>query len=188
MKKKNEDPDHVVTFHVSIADDEHCVDKRYVTLDVTYRKHTKLARALRDARTEHHRTSLRMARRFGIESFFDTLPSDDGTVKICWLEYRDEDDQWIACQPDIDIGDQVSLMRRGMALLEKMGSVIARRAGHPNRPISDETFADPDVVVSALRQSRMFTEIERHELDRRGYWIGTAAEWDRVQDGCTEVA
>lgn len=157
-------PDHVPTFYLSTQNDG---SKRYRTLHVAYRKRTRTAAK----QTVHD---------FGVDCHFAPLPESDGAVRLCWLEYRDEEGHWIACQPDIDAGDQYTLLRQGMDLLHKMGDTIERKRGRPNRAPTDSTFADPGLVIQALRDSRKFIEIERFEVDHLGYWIETIYERPRT--------
>lgn len=170
-------PDHVPTFHLSTKVDG---SKRYRTLHVAYRKRTKTATQLRASTADDIRGRIKDAIHFGIDCHFLPLALSDGAVRLCWLEYRDDDGHWIACQPDIDAGDQYTLMRKGMELLQKMGDTIERKRGRPNRGLTDSTFENPGLVVQALRDSRKFIEIERFEVDRVGYWIETVYERTRT--------
>lgn len=163
MKDIVQSPD-AATFHVSITPDG---PYRVRTLSVSIRRKTKMSPKERELRDSIGRTM----RFYEVTHHFDTLPGETA-VKISWLEYHDDEEgNWVAAAPEIDVGDQLSSIERGLLMLQEIGKIVMRKAGRANRSITDATFADPAFVLRALRRSRSCTEVELWEVQRRQYWI-----------------
>jgi len=156
-----------VTFHHHVRPEG---DHRLRILTIENRARIAVAGGLRNARDEADRLRFRDLQYWGIDYHFDPVPSG-GAVQISWLEYLDGGGAWVAAAPDIDTGDRYSELQRGLDLLVRIGDVIQRYDGHPNRVPTDATFEKPSKVIDALRNSRKFVEVERFEVDRRGYWL-----------------
>lgn len=169
-KKKAADVADVATFHLSVRPEG---PHRIRILNVEKRLRTRVSAQLRDCAGAAERRRFHDMQNWGIDHYFDTLSSEGGAVRIAWLEYQDDDGHWVSCTPDVDAGDQFSELQRGLQLLQKLGEVIERRLGHMNRKPTDASFTDPDIVFDALRNSKTFVEVERFEVERRGYWLET---------------
>jgi hypothetical protein len=158
----------VATFHMSVRSEG---TGRLRILNVQKRHRTRVSTELRECDDGVERRRFRDMQHWGVDYYFAPLPAQGKAVRIVWAEYQDDDGRWVATIPDVDIGDQFSELRRGMELLQKIGEVIERRIGHMNRKPTDSSFSDPDVVLDALRHSTMFVEVERFEVEHRGYWL-----------------
>lgn len=147
-------PPNVITFRLAEAVDG---DYRVRTLDIAIRRRVRVMRASRSSLDTD-----------GLDYVFH--PTDDLTVRLSWLEYDDAGCRR-ACAPDIDLGGGFDLLVRGADLLSEIGEIVQRRLGHARARPTDDTFADPDVVLDALRHSRLCVEVERYVVDERKVWI-----------------
>lgn len=158
----------VATFHTSIRPEG---TGRLRIISVQIRHRTRVATQLKESDAGSERRRFHDMQHWGVDYYFAPLPSEGKAVRIAWTEHQDNEGRWVSADPDVDTGDQFSELQRGMELLQKMGEVIERRIGHMNRKPTDASFADPDVVLDALRHSTTFVEVERFEVNHRGYWL-----------------
>lgn len=158
------------TFRVSVRPED---PYRLRTFSVTERRRTGTAAELRNCRCADERARVRrLHAHWGLDHHFSDVETP-AAVQLAWLERKD-DGVWVACAPDMDAGNSYQELRRGVALLKKLGNTVRRHIGAGT--VSDGVFADPDVVLAALRHSRDFIEIERFELEGLRYWVETCAE------------
>lgn len=148
------------TFRVTI-----CADgaNRVRTLTVTERHRMHVPTKLRSCEKEAERDVLKVAQHWGIDYAFEPR-RDAASVRLEWLEHL-VDGEWVACPPDVDPGNRYEEIARGLQLARRVGLQIKRRTP------TDETFANPNVVISALRRSSKFIEVERFEVEHNSYWI-----------------
>lgn len=157
-KKKSAHP--LITFRITVRPER---DTRVRTLTISERHRMHVPTRLRTCESKVEREVLKVADHWGIDYAFEPRP-DAAAVRLQWLEHQ-VDGQWVPCRPDVDAGARYEEISRGMDLLRQVGQQLQRRAP------TDETFDDPEAVVSALRRSRKFVEVERFDVEHNTYWI-----------------
>lgn len=150
----------VNTFHVSLGPER---DYRVRTLSVTQRRRVHVESAMQCSTRGEYRLLKQAHVDYHFEKFLDPA-----AVRLHWTEHRDSAGRWTAGALEVDAGDGFDELKLGLELLETIGRVVERKRG--KRIPTDCTFADPAVVIAALRNST-FVEVERFSVDRHAYWI-----------------